>query len=97
MDFIAFTRDLDFGGTSVLQCFPIGVTSKYKREVLLSCAEHWSLGLYFHLSGLFRIVDDDDIEINEDFFLDLISDDPAFGSSVPTAQIIILDDENSKM
>ena len=40
MDFIAFTRDLDFGGTSVLQCFPIGVTSKYKREVLLSCAEH---------------------------------------------------------
>ena len=42
-------------------------------------------------------MDDDDIEINEDFFLDLISDDPAFGSSVPTAQIIILDDENSKM
>jgi len=30
-------------------------------------------------------VDDNDIEVNEDFFLDLTSDDRAFGSSVPTS------------
>lgn len=53
--------------------------------------------LYFHLSGNFLIVDDNDLEVNEDFFLDLTSDDRAFGSSVPTAQIVILDDENSEM
>lgn len=42
-------------------------------------------------------MDDNDFEVNEDFFLDLTSDDRAFGSSVPTAQIVILDDENSEM
>jgi len=40
MDFIAFTRDLDFDGGSVIQCLAIGVAGKHKKAVLLSCADH---------------------------------------------------------
>ena len=42
-------------------------------------------------------MNDDDAEGDEDFFLDITSDDPAFQSSVPTAQIVILDDDSSEL